>query len=158
MADADIRTNRFDIDYGFMGALQRAMQMFDMGGQQSGRTEAMLFSARPGDVIVTKDFREHNWLERKMRSLGLSGIRVVVVSPTREAAGRRLSSLTGVTHFSHDWVEAFFRHELGESYATLKYLSKRSLHPNRPNYSPFDQCREPWPEYHPPVSGNTDAQ
>lgn len=136
-------STKIDFEYGFVGALRYALKMFDLGASQTGRTEAMLYSARPGDNIVVATHAQERWLRTKINELGLHGLNIIVCLPERLDASISLTGLQGVTHFSHDWVMAFLEGEIGNSFSHLSHLTNRARHPNRPGYWPFDQVREP---------------
>ena len=132
-------TCRIDYDYGISGALRFALTQYGWNSAQTGRTEAMLYSARLGDRVVVENKEKRRWMEEKIQQLGIKGIEVINCPANRRRAEITLGTFGGVTHFDHTWIEAYIDKELCEAFAVVEHLTKRALHPNRLLYCPFNR-------------------
>lgn len=89
----------------FEGALTTALQMFERGARQSGRTSAMIAQLKPGHVVVTSTQEHARHLKHRMQGLGVQGVKVVVADPKHHLPNHpELMSARRATTADHEWV------------------------------------------------------
>lgn len=100
--------------YGIPEALRIALRTFEFGARRSGRTQRMLATLKPGDVVVTIGAEAHR-LRDLARDLGLQDVRFVSVDPER----LDMSRLDGVgaqrIQFDHEWLRRYFEGAVNHS-------------------------------------------
>lgn len=94
-------------------ALEMALQAYDLGARQSGRTTALLDAVKAGDVVLCASLAEQRNLAYQLRGRGIrADVRIVGANyPDVQRFLQGLGAGTRV-HLHHDWAKKFYEQEL----------------------------------------------
>lgn len=113
------------IDYGMGAATRAAMDMFNMGCRQTGRTLRMCENANPGDRIVAHDERAKRYIERILRDIAKENVEVVAIPVSLHGDHlARLRPASGRLMFDHNWVEQFYMARIGNAQADIRRIAE----------------------------------
>ncbi len=102
-------------DNGISAAIRVHLRMFQQASRQTGRSEAMLQAARPGDHIITATEAEARRLTRRLREIGKLEVTVSHSDPAKHPMRSRGTNPDGATIFDHTWIEGFWAHSLDQA-------------------------------------------
>lgn len=100
------------INHGIKAAVMMAFRVFANMSQGTGRTEAMIRSARVGDMILCATAVERRHVENRLKELKRTGVKVGFSDPKGDPMRIRGTNPTGATIFSHLFIEQFWEHRL----------------------------------------------
>lgn len=102
------------IDHGLKAAMMTAFRIFTYASRGTGRTNAMIRSARPGDLILCGSATEQKDVTRRLEEAGRKHIDVKFIHPNRNPLAHRGTNPRGATIFSHLYIEKFWEHRIEE--------------------------------------------
>lgn len=103
-------------------ALKTALEMFEMGSRQSGRTERMLAQLKPGHRIICADPREAERLRRQVRERGIKDVVITSADPKLPLlAGPFARDRCRPTTADHDWIYKRFMAAIRDVEASIEH-------------------------------------
>ena len=110
--------------FGIGGGVRASAEQYFKEARRTGRTSRMLEQLKPGDRVVCHSWEDHRQMHKVLARLKLKDVLPVLVPVDQShhiVAG--WPAARGITYFTHEWLEAYWLHEIGRIKKDLEQLS-----------------------------------
>ncbi|UYV20931.1 hypothetical protein K1Y77_17070 (plasmid) [Halomonas qaidamensis] len=110
--------------FGISDAVCASADSYFKESHATGRTARMLELLKPGDRVVCHSWEDHRQMHKVLARLNLKDVLPVLVPVDKShhiVTG--WPAARGVTYFTHEWLEAYWLHEMGRIKKDLQQLS-----------------------------------
>ena len=114
--------------FGIGHAMKCMRKTYSLSARQTGRTQALIESLKPGDRVVCLTHVSANHIQRRCKEMGIEGVEFTSCQPSRSDILYELKKSQGMTVLDHEWVEEYYMAAIDKAAADIDaiqaYLSK----------------------------------
>lgn len=111
--------------FGIGHAMKCMRKTYSLSARQTGRTQALIESLKPGDrvVCVTHVLAKH--LQRRCEEMGVDGVEFTACSPNSPDMLSVWKKSQGMTVLDHEWVEEYYMAAIDKAAADIDAIQAR---------------------------------